>query len=138
VKFTKNIITILSILCLASVFFSDLALSGGGPPPEENSTETQENDEEQNILKKNGLTFDLKNIKRIKAGKETFGSTCAAYCHGHEPDLFIDREGLDEMFVYNMIREGGKGVTPMPPWGEVFSKEEIWELVAYIKSLGKW
>jgi mono/diheme cytochrome c family protein len=32
----------------------------------------------------------------------------------------------------------GKGATPMPPWGEVFTQDEIWELVAYIKSLGKW
>jgi mono/diheme cytochrome c family protein len=24
----------------------------------------------------------------------------------------------------------------MPPWGEVFSEEEIWELVSYIKFLG--
>jgi len=26
----------------------------------------------------------------------------------------------------------------MPPWGEVFTHDEIWELVAYIKSIGKW
>ena len=36
------------------------------------------------------------------------------------------------------FRDGGKGATPMPPWGEVFTQEEIWELVAYIKSIGKW
>jgi mono/diheme cytochrome c family protein len=31
-----------------------------------------------------------------------------------------------------------QGATPMPPWGEVFSPEEIWEIVAYLKSIGKW
>jgi len=40
--------------------------------------------------------------------------------------------------VFNTIRDGGKGATPMPPWGEVFAPEEIWEIVAYLKSIGRW
>ncbi|AHB47353.1 hypothetical protein W911_01395 [Hyphomicrobium nitrativorans NL23] len=82
--------------------------------------------------------FDLADPKRIKAGEETFNATCASYCHGQNPTLFIDRTGLSEEYVYDTIRDGGKGATPMPPWGDVFTQEEIWELVAYIKSLGSW
>lgn len=82
--------------------------------------------------------FDLGDPARIKSGLALFQSTCADYCHGHQPPLFIDREGLEMEYVFNTIRDGGKGATPMPPWGEVFTQEEIWELVAYIKSLGKW
>lgn len=82
--------------------------------------------------------FDLTDAKRIKSGEETFNATCASYCHGQNPTLFIDRTGLTEEYVYDTIRDGGKGATPMPPWGDVFTREEIWELVAYIKSLGQW
>jgi mono/diheme cytochrome c family protein len=82
--------------------------------------------------------FELSDPKRIGAGKSNFNSTCAAYCHGQNPTLFVDRTGLNEEYVFNTIRDGGKGATPMPPWGDVFTREEIWELVAYLKSLGKW
>ena len=82
--------------------------------------------------------FDLADAKRIKSGESTFNSTCAAYCHGQNPTLFVGRTDLSEEYVYDTIRDGGKGATPMPPWGDVFTHEEIWELVAYLKSLGQW
>lgn len=85
-----------------------------------------------------GAPFDLTDSKRIASGKETFDSTCAQYCHGNKPPLFIGRDDLEADYVFATIRDGGKGATPMPPWGEIFDQEEIWELVAYIKSLGKW
>lgn len=84
------------------------------------------------------LPFELTDKARVVSGRDRFQSTCAAFCHGHEPALFIGRDGLEPQYVYNTIRDGGKGATPMPPWGEVFSPEEIWEIVAYLKSLGKW
>lgn len=87
---------------------------------------------------KSGPPFDLKDASRIAAGKSRFNSTCAQFCHGNEPALFIGRSDLEIDYVFNTIREGGKGATPMPPWGEVFEPEEIWELVAYVKSLGTW
>jgi len=83
--------------------------------------------------------FDIKDPKRIESGKKQFNVTCAAWCHGKDPVLFVDREGLDEQYVYKTIRDGGAGAkSPMPSWGSTFSSEEIWELVSYIKSLGKW
>lgn len=85
-----------------------------------------------------GPPFDLSDESRIQAGKRTFESTCAQYCHGYEPPLFIGRTDLEPEYVFNTIRDGGKGATPMPPWGDVFTPEEIWELVAYVKSLGEW
>lgn len=85
------------------------------------------------------IPFELSDPARIAAGKDRFESTCAAYCHGIEPALFVNREGLSEGYVYAAIRDGGQGgAAPMPPWGEVFSEWEIWELVAYIKSIGNW
>lgn len=83
-----------------------------------------------------GAPFSLTDPERIKSGKARFDSTCAAFCHGFEPALFIGRSDLDPDYVYATIRDGGRGATPMPPWGEIFTPEEIWELVAYVRSLG--
>jgi mono/diheme cytochrome c family protein len=94
-----------------------------GPPEHPGDTET-------------GPPFDLKDATRIEAGKGRFESTCAAFCHGNPPPLFVGRTDLDPQYVYNTIRDGGRGATPMPPWGDVFTPEEIWELVAYVESLG--
>lgn len=116
--------------CIACVALPGLA-EAGGIPRSESATEAAP-------AKTAGTPFDLTDPKRIKAGESTFNSTCAAYCHGQNPTLFVDRTGLSEEHVYNTIRDGGKGATPMPPWGDVFTHEEIWELVAYLKSLGKW
>jgi mono/diheme cytochrome c family protein len=85
-----------------------------------------------------GAPFDLSDPARIASGKSRFNSTCAQYCHGDKPPLFIDRTDLEAEYVFNTIRDGGKGATPMPPWGDIFTAEEVWELVAYVKSLGKW
>ncbi|WP_421911234.1 c-type cytochrome [Marinobacter sp.] len=79
---------------------------------------------------------DLKDPDRIAAGEMTFQSTCADYCHGREPALFINRDDLDPVQAFKTIYEGGKGATPMPPWGGILTDGEIWELVAYIKYLG--
>lgn len=82
------------------------------------------------------IPIDLNDMTRIEAGKERFHSTCAEFCHGHKPALFIGR-AVDPRHAFETIELGGKGATPMPPWGDVFNAEEIWELVAYIEHLGK-
>lgn len=83
--------------------------------------------------------FDLTDPARIADGKARFNSTCATFCHGKNPPLFIGRTDLTAQYVYIAIREGGIGrYKPMPAWGNIFTPEQIWELVAYIKSLGKW
>lgn len=140
-----NIIKTTSLLSLLIVLASltiphNLKAAGMPPPTKEEPAEQQEDTaaEATNPFKDHGLTFSLKDPERIQAGEDIYRSTCAEYCHGQNPVLFIDRTGLTELYVYNTIRDGGKGVTPMPPWGEVFSKEEIWEVVAYLKSIGKW
>lgn len=92
----------------------------------------------ETTISQGAAPFDLADKLRIAAGKGRYQSTCADYCHGHAPALFIDRQGLEAEYVFNTIRDGGRGATPMPPWGEVFTPEEIWELVAYLKSIGKW
>lgn len=107
-----------------------LALANKGPPPPQGPAAQYDG--------ASGPPFELSDPARIQAGKSRFNSTCAQYCHGNEPPLFIGRTDLEAEYVFNTIRDGGKGATPMPPWGDIFSAEEVWELVAYVKSLGKW
>ena len=86
--------------------------------------------------------FDLADPERVAAGKLRFGSTCAAYCHGREGEggktpPFKGRQDLTPEMMFKVISEGRRGTDVMPPWGNAFSKDEIWELVAYLQYLGK-
>lgn len=84
--------------------------------------------------------FDLADPARIDAGKRRFGSTCAAYCHGNEGSggktpAFRGRTDFVAAEAYKVIVEGRRGADIMPPWGNAFKPEEIWELVAYLQHL---
>lgn len=49
-------------------------------------------------------------------------------------DTLIAARDWDALF--ERIREGGQGThTAMPPWGMLFSEQEMWDLVAFIASL---
>jgi mono/diheme cytochrome c family protein len=86
-------------------------------------------------------SFDLTDPARIAAGKKRFNKTCAGYCHGSEgvggraPD-FKGRTDLSDEVAYKTIFYGRRTSDIMPPWGEAFSSDQIWELVAYLKFLG--
>ena len=86
-------------------------------------------------------SFDLTDPARIAAGKKRFNKTCAGYCHGAEgvggraPD-FKGRTDLPDEEAYKTIFYGRRTSDIMPPWGEAFSSDQIWELVAYLKFLG--
>jgi len=86
--------------------------------------------------------FDLNDETRIAAGKRRFAKTCAGYCHGFEgvggraPD-FKGRTDLPAEVAYETIYKGRQGADVMPPWGNAFTNEQIWELVAYLQYLGK-
>lgn len=84
--------------------------------------------------------FDLSDPGRIAAGKLRFGSTCAAYCHGNEGSggkapAFKGRSDFNAADAYRVVTEGRRGADIMPPWGNAFTSEEIWELVAYLQHL---
>lgn len=106
------------------------ALGGGSPPPDPAAADRAA------PAGASAYPFDLTDPARINAGKRLFSSTCAEFCHGHAPPLFIGRQDLAPEYAFKMITDGGGTATPMPPWGQVFSKQEIWELVAYLKYLG--
>ncbi|TVO57208.1 c-type cytochrome [Denitromonas halophila] len=86
--------------------------------------------------------FDLYDPARIENGRKRFAKTCAGYCHGHEgvggraPD-FKGRTDLGAQQTFDVIFHGRMGSDVMPPWGDAFSEEKIWELVAYLQHLGR-
>lgn len=86
--------------------------------------------------------FDLDDPARIAAGRKRFNKTCAGYCHGADgvggraPD-FRGRTDLPPEVAFQTISKGRIGADVMPPWGEAFSTEQIWELVAFLGYLGR-
>ena len=89
-----------------------------------------------------GAPFDLSDAARIAAGKGRFGATCAAYCHGSNgsggraPSLRA-RSDFNPEATFQVIHDGRRGAGIMPPGGSAFSREEIWELVAFLKTLAQ-
>jgi mono/diheme cytochrome c family protein len=82
----------------------------------------------------------LKDTARIEPGRQRFGSTCAACCHGNEGSggkatAFRGREDIESADAYKVISDGGRGADIMPPWGTAFTLEETRELVAYLQHL---
>ena len=81
--------------------------------------------------------FPLDDADRIERGKNRFANNCAAYCHGFEGSggktpAFRGRDDLKAEEVFKIITLGRIGADVMPAWGNGFSDEKRWELVAYI------
>jgi mono/diheme cytochrome c family protein len=94
--------------------------------------------------------------KHVAKGRKVFSRYCTP-CHGesgqgdgynaknldpHARDLTDGKEEymskLTNQEIYEVIEKGGRGVdlAPlMPSWGKHFSEEEIWSLVAFIRTL---
>src|SRR5579863_7024349 len=94
--------------------------------------------------------------KHVAQGRRLFNRYCTP-CHGtsgqgdgynakyldpHPRDLTDKKEQymakLSNQEIYGVIEKGGRGVdlsSMMPSWGNVFSEEEIWSLVAYLRTL---
>ena len=92
----------------------------------------------------------------VAKGRTIFSRYCMP-CHGpegrgdgynapnldpHPRDLTDGEEEymvkLDNEEIYEVLQIGGRGVDlapTMPAWGKVFSEEELWSLVAYIRTL---
>lgn len=94
--------------------------------------------------------------KNVAAGHKIFSRYCTP-CHGQDGDgngynamnlesaprdLTDAQEEymgkLDNAEIYEVLELGGYGVDlapTMPVWGKVFSEQELWSLVAYIRTL---
>jgi mono/diheme cytochrome c family protein len=90
----------------------------------------------------------------IEAGEQLYASNCAA-CHGVEAmgdgpasnslnpkpkPLAIEMKMLQDDYLYWRTAEGG-GFSPfasaMPAWKTILSEEQIWQVLAYLRTLSK-
>ena len=78
----------------------------------------------------------------VHEGEFLFVHMNCAYCHGFDggggmgPNLGDDywRFGGDDADVFNSVFAGrGKG---MPAWGAALTEDQIWKVVAYVRTLG--
>jgi mono/diheme cytochrome c family protein len=87
-------------------------------------------------------------------GRELYMEKCVL-CHGSQgegwdwtrkvarppvpiPDLAKVSPERSDQFLFDVVRDGGEGVGKtrfMPPFGFQLSDQEVWDLVAYIRSL---
>jgi mono/diheme cytochrome c family protein len=82
--------------------------------------------------------IDLSDPTNIEAGREMFNATCTHYCHGREargggmrgPPL--RNLTYDDTYIYVRIA-GGK--PPMPAFAIAYRPEQIWKIIAYLRSL---
>lgn len=123
------------LVTLAAVLACAVGPAIGTPPP-------KPADESAPAGGATAPSFDLGDAARIEVGKKRFNSTCSAYCHGAEGEggktpPFKGNKNFVAADAYKTISEGRRGSDIMPPWGNAFTPEQIWELVAYIQFLSK-
>ena len=86
----------------------------------------------------------------VLAGAQIFRVNCAS-CHGESgkgdgaasralnpkpPDLSLVAEVVDDAYLYWRIAEGGAELkSAMPGWKTILTEEQIWQGVAFIRSL---
>ena len=83
---------------------------------------------------------DLEQESTIQEGRTRFIRTCA-YCHGQEGEAgktrpFKTHTDWNPKDIFDTISNGRvRGGNVMPTWKDTIPPDEIWKIVAYIKSL---
>lgn len=84
---------------------------------------------------------DLKDPKAISAGRELYLEKHCSHCHGANGDGGVnltDRDLSNPDYVFAAIADGReRGSLRMPAWGEVLSQAQIWQVTAYVISIGR-
>jgi mono/diheme cytochrome c family protein len=86
-------------------------------------------------------TPDLKDPKMISAGHELYLEKHCSHCHGASGDGGVnltDRDLSNPNYVFAAIADGReRGSLRMPAWGDVLSEAQIWQVTAYVMSIGR-
>lgn len=100
------------------------------------AAEGSSNEQASNIP--TGINLEQDSV--IQEGKTRFIQTCA-YCHGQEGEAgktrpFKTHTDWEPQAIFDTISNGRRrGGNIMPTWKDSIPPEEIWKIVAYIKSL---
>jgi mono/diheme cytochrome c family protein len=92
------------------------------------------------LLGINDIALPFDNPEARELGKQRFGEKCGGFCHGsggkggRGPCLICNRFKHGGR-ASDLVRNIGQGIagTPMGAFGEVFSREEIVAVVAYLR-----
>ncbi len=80
--------------------------------------------------------FDLQDPAVIEAGARVFSQNCTHYCHGKDGRIArapsLRGRDLPIDYLYERIT---KGAPPMPAYGTVLSQDDLWKVIAYLRSL---
>ncbi len=80
--------------------------------------------------------FDLQDPTVIEAGARVFSQNCTHYCHGKDGRIArapsLRSRDLPIDYLYERIT---KGAPPMPAYGTVLSQDDLWRVIAYLRSL---
>jgi mono/diheme cytochrome c family protein len=80
--------------------------------------------------------FDLQDPAVIEAGARVFRQNCTHYCHAKEGRVArapaLRGRDLPIDYLYERIT---KGAPPMPAYGTVLSQDDLWRVIAYLRSL---
>lgn len=85
--------------------------------------------------------FDLKDPTVIERGNKLFNRRCAGRCHGvdglegFDAPILAGKGYLTSGFVFATMWAGRPG-TAMPPWRGRLSRDEMWEVTAFVARLG--
>jgi mono/diheme cytochrome c family protein len=145
---------ILPLLFLLIMLFSiALAACGGtaATPSENTSVSVRPAPPAEYAGKKNPVDGDT---AAIEAGKQTFNIYCAS-CHGQSgqgdgpaaasldpkpQDLAGHEMEMGDDYLYWRIAEGGMMEpfkSAMPAWKDALSEDQIWQIIAYLRTLGQ-
>ncbi len=127
-------LTLLSAAALAAVLVFDNTIlrAGAGGNSEDASSET--------VVDKNPYTVD--DAEAIAEGKALWSSTGCYACHGGKAEGGVGPSLTDDEWVYKptdkalykAIAQGRPG-TNMVGWSKDLNNDQIWQLIAFIRSL---
>ena len=85
---------------------------------------------------------NLKSPTMIAEGRAFFNLRCAGRCHGvdgqegeFDASTLVGKAYLDLTYVYVTLITGRPG-SAMPSWKGRLSDDELWEVIAFLSSLG--
>ena len=80
--------------------------------------------------------IDLADPANIEAGRQMFNVTCTHYCHGKDGRIArapsLRGRDLPIDYLYARIT---RGAPPMPAYATVLSQDDLWKVIAYLRSL---
>lgn len=87
------------------------------------------------------LVAMVKDTAKTKAGAAVYAGKCAS-CHGPQGQGGIGPNLTDDNWIHGgkiteivKVVTNGVGDKGMPPWGPVLTKDELYQVVAYVKSI---